>query len=212
MPVVVGVVSNVSNAGLAAPADDSVYRPFAQQPWMASYLVVRTDGDPLRLAASLRRTIAIADPAAVPGAIVPLDRIVADEAAQPQFRTVLLASLAALAIGIAVVGLYGVISYAVSQRTREIGIRIALGATSDDVVRAVVADGMIVGGAGIALGVAGALALARLVSGLLFGVTPTDPVSYVAAAIGLLVLTIVAAYIPAIRAARVDPTEALRRE
>jgi putative ABC transport system permease protein len=208
----VGIVANVSNAGLGAPADDSVFRPFAQQPWMSAYLVVRTDNDPRRLAASLRRTIAIADPAAVPGAIVPLDRIVADEAAQPAFRTILLASLAALAIAIAVVGLYGAISYAVSQRTREIGIRVALGATSGAVQRAVVGDGMAVAAAGIAIGTAGALAMARLLTGLLFGVTPADPVSYAGAAIGLLVLSIVAAYIPARRAARVDPTEALRHE
>src|SRR5262249_54770897 len=159
------------------PADDSVFRPFAQQPWVAPYLVVRTDGDPALLTPSLRRAIATADPAMVIGAIAPLDRLVANETAQPQFRTVLLASLAAVAIGIAVVGLYGAISYAVSQRTREIGIRVALGATPGAVQRAVVGEGMVVAAAGIAVGLAGALPLARLLTSLLFGVTPADPVS-----------------------------------
>src|SRR5262249_1813332 len=105
----VGIVSNVSNTGLGSPADDSVFRPFMQQSWAAPYVVVRTAGDPAEFTASLRRAIATADPGIVTGAVAPLDRLVADEAAQPQFRTVLLASLAGLAIGIAVVGLYGVI-------------------------------------------------------------------------------------------------------
>ena len=109
------------------------------------------------------------------------------------------------------VGLYGAISYAVSQRTREIGIRVALGATSRDVLGDVVGDAMTVAGAGIALGVAGALALSRLLTGLLYGIAPTDPVSFVAATAGLLILTGGAAWLPGRRAARVDPAEALRQ-
>jgi putative ABC transport system permease protein len=146
----------------------------------------------------------------VTSSVTTLDQLVADAAAQPHFRTVLLASLAGLALGIAAVGLYGVVAYAVSQRTKGIGIRIALGATPHDVLGMVLSDGMIVATAGIGIGVASALVLARLLAGLLYGIAPTDPVSFLAASIGLLVLTLVASYIPARRGARVDPIHALR--
>jgi putative ABC transport system permease protein len=137
---------------------------------------------------------------------------VADAAAQPQFRTVLLASFAALALGIAAIGLYGVVAYAASQRTREIGIRIALGATSRDVLAMVLNDGLIIALAGIVAGTASALVLTKALAGLLYGITPTDPVSFLLASIGLLGLTLVASYIPARRAARIDPIRALRAE
>jgi len=208
----VGIVSNVSNAGLGSPADDSVFRPFAQQAWVAPYLVVRTTGDPAEFTRTLRRAIMAADPAVVVGAIAPLDRLVAKEAAQPEFRTVLLSTFAGVALGIAIVGLYGVVSYTVSQRTREIGIRMALGATSEDVLGSVMRDGIVVAAGGIALGVVAAVALSRLLVGLLYGVAPTDPTSFVTAAAGLLGVAIVAAYIPARRAARVEPVDALRCE
>ena len=208
----VGVVANVKYAGLGAPPDDAVFRPFAQQAWLAPFLVVRTDGDPASFAPTLRKAIGAADRRIVTSAITPLDQLVADAAAQPRFRSVLLASLAGLALAIAVVGLYGAISYAVSQRTREMGIRVALGATSRDVLGIVLGDGMLIATAGIGLGVASALLLARLLAGLLYGIGPADPVSFIAAAAGLLVLTLLASYIPARRAARVDPIHTLRTE
>jgi len=208
----VGVVANVKYAGLGAPPDDAVFRPFAQQAWLAPFLVVRTDGDPASVAPALRKAIGTADRRVVTSAIAPLDQVVADAAAQPRFRSVLLASLAGLALAIAVVGLYGAISYAVSQRTKEMGIRLALGATSRDVLAIVVGDGMIIAAAGIVAGLASALLLARLLTGLLYGIGPADPVSFVAAAAGLFALTLVASYIPARRAARVDPIRTLRTE
>jgi putative ABC transport system permease protein len=208
----VGVTSNVKYAGLAAPPDDIVYRPFAQQPWVAPFLVVRTSGDPADFALTLRRGIAAVDKSIVTSSVTTMDQLVADEAAQPQFRTVLLGSLAALALGIAAIGLYGVVAYAVSQRTREIGIRIALGATSRDVLAMVLSDGLIIAIAGIVAGTASAWAMARVLAELLYGVTPTDPVSFVLASIGLLGLTLLASYIPARRAARIDPIRALRAE
>jgi putative ABC transport system permease protein len=173
---------------------------------------VRTDGDPSSFAPVLRRAIGSADRRIVTSAITPLDQLVADAAAQPRFRSVLLASLAGLALAIAVVGLYGAISYAVSQRTREMGIRVALGATSRDVLGMVLGDGMIIAGAGIALGVVSAGLLARLLTGLLYGIGPSDPVSFIAASAGLIALTLVASYIPARRAARIDPICTLRTE
>ena len=209
---VVGITSNVKYAGLAAPPDDIVYRPFAQQPWVAPFLVVRTSGDPADFALTLRRGIAAVDSGIVTSSVTTLDQLVADAAAQPQFRTVLLGTRAAVALAIAAIGLYGVVAYAVSQRTKEIGIRIALGATSRDVLAMVLNDGLFVAIAGIVAGTASAWALARVLAGLLFGITPTDPVSFFVATIGLLGLTLLASYIPARRAARIDPIRALRTE
>ena len=208
----VGVTTNVNYAGLDAAPDDVVYRPFAQQPWVAPFLVVRTSGDPEDLATTLRRRLAALDRGIIVSSVTTLDQLVLDATAQPQFRTVLLASLAGLAIGIAAMGLYGVVAYAVSRRTREIGIRIALGATSREVLMMVVRDGMILAVTGIVVGVAGAFFLVRLLARLLYGITPTDPVSFVLASAGLLALTLVASYLPARRAARIEPLRALRTE
>lgn len=209
---VVGIIANVAYAGLGAPPDDAVYRPFAQQPWPAPYLVVRTAGNPTDFAPTLRREIAAADRGIVTSSVIALDQLVADAAAQPHFRTMLLATLAGLALGIAVVGLYGVVAYTVSQRSKEIAIRIALGATSHDVLAMVLRDGLIVAAAGIAAGVATGWGLSRMLAGLLYGITPTDPVSFLLAAIGLFLLTLLASYIPARRAARIDPIGSLRAE
>jgi predicted permease len=208
----VGVTSNVKYAGLAAPPDDIVYRPFAQQPWIAPFLVVRTAGDPSHFAPTLRRAIAEADSAIVTSSLTTLDEIVLDEVAQPQFRAVLLGSLAGLALAIAAIGLYGVVAYAVSQRAREFGIRLALGATARDVLGMVLTEGLFVGLAGIAAGTVLALLLTKLLSDLLYGVTPTDSVSFVIAGAALLTLTLIASYVPARRAARIDPVRSLRNE
>ena len=208
----VGVTANVKYAGLASAPDDVVYRPFAQQPWVAPFLVVRTAGDPAEFARTLRRAIAAADQGIVVSAVTPLADLVTNEAAQPRLRTVLLASLAGLALAIAAIGLYGVVAYAVSRRTREIGLRIALGATPREVLRMVLSEGLMVAAAGIVIGVGIALLLARVMARLLFGIAPTDPASFLLAAAGLLALTLVAAYIPARRAARIEPVRALRAE
>ncbi|MGH9348706.1 MAG: ABC transporter permease [Vicinamibacterales bacterium] len=208
---VVGVTANVKYAGLAAPPDDVVYRPFAQQPWVAPFLIVRTSGDPAGFALTLRRGIAAVDKGIVVSSVTTLEELV-DATAQPQFRTVLLAALAALALGIAAIGVYGVVAYGVSRRTKEIGIRIALGATSREVLAMVLSDGLVVAIAGIVAGTASALMLARVLAGLLYGITPTDPASFILASVGLLGLTLVASYIPASGAARIEPVRALRME
>lgn len=208
----VGVTANVKYAGLAAPPDDVVYRPFAQQPWVAPFLIVRTSGNPADFALTFRRGIAAVDKGIVVSSVTTLEQLVVDATAQPQFRTALLASLAALALGIAAMGLYGVVAYTVSRRTKEIGIRIALGATSREVLRMVLREGLTVAMAGIVAGTASAFVLARVLAGLLYGITPTDPVSFLLASAGLLSLTLVASYIPAKRAARIDPIGAIRAE
>ena len=208
----VGVIANVKYSGLAAPPDDAVYRPLRQQAAPAPFLVVRTSGDPLVFASTLRREIAALDPAIVVSQVTTADQLIADAAAQPQFRTVLFASLAALGLAIAAVGLYSVVAYTVAQRTKEIGIRVALGAAPHDVMGMVLSDGMKVALAGIAAGVAAALALSRVLASLLYGIEPTDPLSFVAAPVGLLALTLAASYLPARRATAVDPMGALRTE
>ena len=208
----VGITADVKYAGLGAPPEDIVYRPFQQQPWAAPFLVVRTSGDPTEFTLSVRRGIAAVDKGILTSSVTTLDQLVMDAAAQPQLRTVLLASIAALALGIAAIGLYGVIAYAVSQRTKEIGIRLALGATSRDVLAMVLSDGLRVAIAGIVVGTASALVLARLLAGLLYGITSTDPASFLLASLALLGLTLVASYIPARQAALVDPIRALRTE
>ena len=206
----VGVIANVKYSGLAAPPDDAVYRPLRQQAAPAPFLVVRTSGDPSAFAATLRREIAAVDPAIVVSQVATADQLIADAAAQPQFRTVLFTTFAALGLVIAAVGLYSVVAYTVAQRTKEIAIRVALGATSRDVLGMVVGEGMRVAIVGIVGGVAAGLALSRALASLLYGIEPNDPLSFVAAPAGLLLLTLAASYVPARRAVAVDPIRALR--
>jgi putative ABC transport system permease protein len=208
----VGVVSNVKYSGLDAPADDAVYRPFRQQALLAPFLVVRTAGDPRAILPVVGREIAAIDRGVIVADVRALDTIVSDAAAQPRFRTAVLVAIATLAVVMAIVGLYGVIAYSVAQRTREIGIRVALGAHRRDVVGMVLREGLRLAVAGIVAGAIGALAASRILSGLLYGIAATDPASFVLAGGALLVVALFAAYIPARRAMRVDPLVALRCE
>jgi putative ABC transport system permease protein len=209
---VVGVVGNVAQERLTSEPYPQLYQPLAQRPQRFVYVVLRTAGDPLALAADARRTLA----EVVPG--LPLkdlrtmeDRVSAD-IAQPRISVVVLALFAALAMTLAAVGLYGVLSYAVTLRTREIGIRLALGAESRDVLRLVVGQGMRPALLGIAAGVGGAFALTRLMRGLLYGVGAADPVTFGAVALFLAAVAFGATWLPARRAARLDPLPALRSE
>jgi predicted permease len=206
----VGVVANVRYSGLAAEPDDAVYRPFAQQPWVAPFLVARTARQPDSLLPALRREIAQVDRSIVVSDVKPLAALVSESTAQPRFRTVLLAGIAGLAILVAAAGLVGVVGQSVTQRTREIGIRLALGARSGEIRSMVLREGFWMGAAGIAIGVPAAIAAARTLSGLLHGIAPTDPWSFALAAAGLMIVSLAAAYAPAARAARVDPLRALR--
>jgi putative ABC transport system permease protein len=144
--------------------------------------------------------------------VTPLDSIISNAAAPPRFRSVLLGSIAGLALVMAIVGLYGVIAYSVSQRTREIGIRMALGAHRDDILGMVLREGLVLAGFGILGGLLAAYAATRVLSGLLYGVAATDAASFGFAAVGLLVVALVASYVPARRAMKVDPLVALRIE
>jgi predicted permease len=208
----VGVVSNVKYSGLDAAADDAVYRPFKQQTAPAPFLVVRTAVDPQMLIPALRREINIADRSMVVADVRPLDAIVLDAAAQPRFRSALLAVIALLALAMAVVGLYGVVAYSVAQRSQEIGVRMALGARERDVLQMVLGEGALMACAGIAGGIAISLAATRSLAGLLYGVAATDLGSYAAAAASLFVVAAIASYVPARRAMKIDPVVALRHE
>jgi putative ABC transport system permease protein len=208
----VGVIADVKYSGLEHPADNSIFRPYAQQPWPNVFLIARTNGDPGTLTSVLQRRIAQVDPALVVSKVSTLDDVVLNAAAQPRLRTLLTAGLAVLTLALAAVGLYGVISRSVTQRTNEIGIRMALGATSNNIIALVLREGMTLAAAGVVLGVAISYAGARLLTALLFGITPTDAVSFAVASGCLLLFASIASFVPARRAARVEPVVALRAE
>jgi putative ABC transport system permease protein len=208
----VGVVGNIKYNALDAPADGGIYRPFAQQPVPFAYLIVQASEQDTAIAGAIRRSVAEVDGQIAFDHIRTLDETLSRSAAEPRFRTVLLVSLAALASTLAVIGLYGAVAYSVSMRTTELGIRMALGASAADVTRMVVSEGVTLACVGAAIGVAAAFALAHAVRSLLFGVGPTDAVSFVGAPIGLLVVAGIASYLPARRAAAINPIAALRAE
>ncbi len=209
---VVGVVGDIKYNALDAPADGGIYRPFRQQPWPYLYLVAQTASEPAAVAGAVRRSVAGVDPLIAVDDVRTLDDVLAGAAAEPRFRTVLLGALAVLALAVASIGLYGAVAYSVSLRTTEVGIRVALGASRTDVTGMVVREGVALACLGLAVGLSSALALERVLQRFLYGVTPHDAASFLAAPVGLLLLAVLASYVPARRAASVDPIAALRRE
>ncbi len=209
---IVGVVRHVKDYGLNEEGRERVYFPIAQFPSNAVYLAARTKGDPLAMAAATRGAVWSLDPNQPVSRIRAMDEYVYSSAAQPRFNTLLLTIFATVALILAAVGVYGVMNYSVTQRTHEIGIRMALGGERKHIVRLVVGEGLALVGAGVVLGVTGALAVTRLMSGLLFGVSATDPVTFATIALLLIAVAILACYIPARRATKVDPMIALRYE
>ncbi len=209
---IVGITANVKYAGIEQAADAVVYRPFAQQAWRSVFLVARTSGDPRTLASSLRREVAAVDRGITIAEVATLDDVLSSATSQPRFRSLLLAAFAAVAIAIAAIGLYGVIVSSVSQRTREIGVRMALGADRRRIEAMVLREGLMLAGLGAALGVASALGVSRLLTHFLYGIAPTDPLSFVLATAGIITAGLVSSYVPARRAAREDPLAALRAE
>jgi predicted permease len=210
--VVVGVVGDVRDHGLAEEHPPEVYLAHAQLPTLNMSLVVRTVGDPLALVPTARTLVRELDANVPLMRVQTLDEVVSRSISGPRFQSILLGAFAATALGLSALGVFGVLSYAVTQRSREIGVRLALGARPGDVLRMVLREAALLAGLGLALGAAGALALGRAMAGLLFGLTPTDPAS-VASATALLALAALAAgALPALRAARLDPLIALRAE
>jgi putative ABC transport system permease protein len=208
---VVGVVSDVKYAGIDQTAGDQVYWSMAQGPWLSAYLTVRTEGE-ASIASELRQVVAAVDPTVSVSSIMSLDDIIANRTAPARFRTMVMAAFALIGIAVASIGLYGLVAYAVSQRTAEIGTRVALGAGTRDVMALVLGEGVAIAAAGVAIGLPAAYATSRALATLLFGVKPSDPWTYVGAAAGLIAVALAASYAPARRAARIDPIVALRSE
>ena len=178
----------------------------------ANALVVRTNIDPMSLAASVRNVIWSVDKDQTVADIDTMDNIVAEAVARQRFSMLLLGLFAVLALLLASVGIYGVMSYSVAQRTREIGIRIALGARRADVLQMTVKQGLKLVGAGMMLGLLAAFLLTRVMASLLFGISATDPITFIGISLVLLAVALLASYVPALRATRVDPIVALRAQ
>jgi predicted permease len=209
---IVGVSGDSHHEGLTSAPAPTVFLLHAQAPGYITSLVVRTAGDPRAEAASIRRAIQEVDPTQAVSAVRTLEQYLDESLARPRLYAALVTSFAFLAVTLAVVGVYGLLAYVVSQRTHEIGIRMALGAARDDIFRVVLRHGVVLVVSGLAIGLIVAAGLRGLVSALLFGVTASDPVAYGSAAVLLLVAACTAAAVPAYRAARVDPIVALRDE
>lgn len=209
---VIGVVGNTKWSTAETEPGFELYYPYRQWPVPAMHVVVRTQTDPAQLAPLLRRTVHEVNPDIAINLIKPIDEIVSDSQWMRRLWGVLFALFAAIALLLAAVGLYGVMSYLVSQRTREIGLRMALGAQSLDVWRMILGQGLKVVSIGVAVGIVAALALSRVMASLLFGIAATDPLTYLGVALLLVVVASLACLLPARRAARVDPMIALRGE
>lgn len=209
---VVGIVGDVKTSGIAADTYPMIYWPYFQFPQNFNAFVVRTEGDPARLIASIKERIWSVDRNLPISKIATMDQLISDSLARRRLYMILLTVFAAAALLLAAVGIYGVMSYSVSQRIHEMGIRIALGAQPNDVLALVMKRGLSVALLGMTIGFAAAYALTRLMSSLLFGVRATDPFAFGAVALALLIVALLACYIPARRATHVNPMTALRNE
>ncbi len=210
---VIGVVNDITRSGLDTPDTPSMH--FVDQAGVigpALFMVVKSDVAFAALAPALRQTIRDVDPDLPIGRLSMMNAQIADSVTAPRFYTLLLSSFAAVALVLAAVGIYGTISYTVGQRTREVGVRMALGADATHVLGMVVREGLVLSAMGIAIGLAGALLLSRTLASFLFGVTTTDPTTFAVVSLILLVVAVVACYFPARRAARLDPATTLRSE
>jgi len=209
---IVGIARNVKSGGLNAEAEPAYYVPATQAPLQDMAVLIRTQSDPRLLIPALRAAVNTIDPNQPIANVSTMEKIVSDSIAQPRLNMLLMGLFGTLALVLAAVGIYGLLSYAVTQRTQEIGIRMALGARVTDVLTLVFKQGMTLVLIGEVIGLAGAFALTRLLRGLLFGVTPTDFTTFVAVAGMLAAVALLATLIPARRAAKVDPLVALRYE
>ncbi len=209
---VVGVIHNLRQDSLDQDPDPESYMPYTQTPGPTMALVVRSAGDPERLAPAIRKAVREIDKELPLADVGLLAENVAQSTRSRRFSTWVLGGFAALALLLAAVGIYGVISYSVARRTHEIGVRMALGAERGRIAAAVVGRALLLAAIGVVLGVAGAIALTRLLRSMLFGVSPTDPLTFAGASLFLLAVAALAGYIPARRAAGIDPGIALREE
>ena len=209
---VVGVVEDVRDYGPTADIEPAWYLPFAQHDLATMSLIVRTDRDPVSLAGAVRAEVAALDRDQPVFNVAPLEQYVADSMVKERFSALLVSLFAAVGLVLAAVGIYGVMSFSVSQRFQEIGVRMALGAEPGRIRGLVLRRGMGLALIGVAVGLAGAFALTRLITGMLHGVSPTDPLTFAAISLGALTVAFLANYLPARKATRVDPIVVLRSE
>ncbi len=209
---IIGVVGDIRHNGLTAEPRPTVFLAQSQVPGYYTYIVVRTAMDPKQMVAAIRREVRQVDPMQPVANVQLMAQYVSSALARPRLYAVLLGAFASLALLLAAIGLYGLMAYAVSRRTHEIGVRMALGAEQRDVLGSILGEGARLAAAGLALGAICAAVLSRVVGNLLYGVTTGDPLTYAGAAVLLGVVALIAAYLPARRASRVDPIVALRYE
>ena len=209
---IIGVVGDTRDYGPDQEMSPTFFFSVYHSPFRSLALAVRTHGDPAALTSAVRRAVAELDPSAVVSGVGTAGQLVADSVASRRLNLQLLAIFAGLALVLASVGIYGVMSYAVNLRRHEIGVRIAMGAARIDIIRLVIGKALLLGALGVVLGCAGAAALTRLMSGMLYGVAPTDPATFAGVALALLIVAIAASYVPARRATRVSPIATLRCE
>ncbi|HET9177653.1 MAG TPA: ABC transporter permease [Terriglobia bacterium] len=209
---IVGVVGDVRDVALSREPGPMMYVPFPQAPLWGGEVVVRSSSSPSSVARHISEVVHSIDKDLPVTDVQSFPDVLGASVAQERFRTLLMASFSAIALLLATIGIFGVISYSVSQRTREIGIRMALGAEKGDVLRMVIGQGLKLALTGVAIGIAGAFVLTRFLAGLLYSVTPTDPLTFVAVSVVLIAVALAACYIPARRASKVDPMVALRHE
>jgi len=209
---IIGVAADIKHRQLTSTPDLQGYMPYRQGGWTSSSIVVRAQGDPVRITNTVLGALKQADPLLPAYRVMSMDASITRSYWQQALYGKLFGVFAVIALVLAAIGVYGVISYAVSQRTQEIGVRVALGAQRGDVLRLIVGHGALLGGLGVLIGLAGGLGVTRFLRTLLYGVSPFDPVSFVGVAVLLTSIALVASYVPARRAAKVDPVEALRFE
>ena len=209
---IVGVVGDIHGESLAGAPDPTMYLPYAQRPIVQAYFVIRTRQSPQAAVPQIRQAMDQVDPDLPLAQLKTMEQVLSDSVTDWRFRTILLVVFGGLALFIAAVGIYGVISYSVAQRTQEIGVRIALGAQPTDVLKTVVGQGFRLTLVGVGTGIVGALALTRFLSNLLYGVKPTDPFTFTVVSLVLAAVALLACYLPARRASKVDPMVALRHE
>jgi len=209
---IVGVVRDVKQYGVDKESTMQLYLPEAQLPVSWLSLVVRSAGDPAQTLGAIRSEIRGVDPDQAVFEVATMDGLLAEAIAKRRFVMLLLAGFAALALALAAIGIYGVMGYTVAQRTQEIGVRMALGAQTGDVLKLVVGQGMRLAFGGVVIGLGAAYGLTRLMTTLLFSVKATDPLTFGVIALLLMAVALLACYIPARRATKVDPMVALRCE
>jgi ABC-type lipoprotein release transport system permease subunit len=207
---IVGVVGDVRSAALADEPEPTVYVPIMQAPYQSLSILVRTNADPATLAAPLRTIVRELDHEVPVYSVQTMEERVATSVGRQKFYATLIAIFAGVALVLSAVGLYGVIAYAVSQRTHELGVRVALGATGDRISRMVIGEGLTLTAIGAVIGLGGSLLAGKLVTTLLFGVSALDPATIAGVIAVLGVVAAMASWLPARRAARVDPLTAMR--